>query len=105
MTQARMAKRAWLALPLLGLFWCAGACRTERATPRLCAEILDRIIELELHERGFRDPALLQRTRDELGHELAPELMACAGMPVRPDTLACVARAASTEALSHRCLR
>jgi hypothetical protein len=81
------------------------ACRSTRATADDCARILDKIVELELHERGFRDPVLLQRKRGEFHRRLGSELIECEGKLMRADAIACVKHATTTEEISHRCLR
>jgi hypothetical protein len=76
----------------------------ERATPEACRAILDRIVELELHEMGYSDPVLAARKRAELEKKLAPELERCHGLRLPADALQCVRRATSAEELTHRCL-
>ncbi|HVW27861.1 MAG TPA: hypothetical protein VHC69_20990 [Polyangiaceae bacterium] len=80
-------------------------CRSGRATADDCARILDKIVELELHERGFRDPVLLQRKRDELRRRLGSELDECEGKSMRAGAIGCVEHATTTEEISHQCLR
>ena len=84
---------------------CAMGCRRERATPEACAEILDRIVEIELNEQGFRDIALADRKKLELRRRFEPDLRRCAGGKLRPDALACVKSARTTEEIAHTCLR
>jgi hypothetical protein len=83
----------------------SAGCARERATLEQCQEILDRIVDLELRERGFRDPALERRKREEMRTLLAHELRRCQGRPLRESALTCVRRAKSNEELSHTCLR
>lgn len=66
--------------------------------------ILGRIIELELHELGFRDPVLAQRRTAEAERLLGPDLRRCVGVPVRDQALECVRRSRNVEEISHRCL-
>jgi hypothetical protein len=80
-------------------------CRGSRATASECAQVLDKIVDLELSERGFRDPELARRKRDELRRALGSELAECTGKPIGTGALACVQRATSTEQVSHECLR
>jgi len=94
----RVGAIAFVALALCG-------CRRHAATPDECALILDRIVQLELHELGFRDPALAARKSSELQRTLAPELRSCQGVRIRENAIPCVQRATSTEEISHRCLR
>ena len=90
---------------LIALVAATGACRRRRATAEDCARILDRIVELELRERGYHDRALVERKRRELRRELQAELEHCRGKRLRSDALDCVERATGTEEISHRCLR
>ena len=83
---------------VLGLLVLLGAsCHRRRATPADCQQILDRIIELELSERGFRDPALAARKQRELRSKLSGEIEACQGRLLSTRALACVRSAGSTE--------
>ncbi len=96
-----MTPRAWLFGFAIG---CA-ACRSSRATTQECTEIMDRIVDLELREMGYQDPVLAARKRDELHVLLAPELERCRGRRLPAGALACVRRAATSEDITHRCLR
>jgi hypothetical protein len=102
---AHRCGKGMVALALFLLLAPALGCRRERATLALCQEILDRIVQLEMREAGFRDPALVQRKREELRKVLGPELKECEGKPIKSDALACVRTAPSAEEISHRCLR
>ena len=75
-------------------------CRRERATA-----ILDRIVDVELDEQGFRDPALLARKKLEMRRLLEGDLRRCTGRQLRHSALACVKAALTTEEISHVCLR
>jgi hypothetical protein len=91
---------------LLGLLVLATvACSEPRATAEDCGVIFDRIVELELEEMGYRDPALAERRRNELRRTLASELQRCEGRRLAPTALACVREAKSAEQLTHDCLR
>jgi hypothetical protein len=92
-------------LLLAGLLMPALFACGKRATPEDCGEIFDRIVEVELHERGFRDPALADLKRKELRTVLASELKECPGKRLKTGALACVRRATSAETMSHECLR
>ena len=108
-SRARRFRRvAGVALPFgAAIIAClaAPACQRQRATPQDCSSIVDRIVELELVERGFRDPVLLDRKQRGLRATLAADLTQCAGKPIKGGALDCVRAAKSTEALSHQCLR
>jgi hypothetical protein len=106
MTRWVRASRLLGRLALLALLVSGSAnCNVPRADEQSCDEIFDRIVALELRERGFRDPALQARKQRELRHTLAPELRQCAGKRLLTNALACVRRAKSTEEISHICLR
>lgn len=80
-------------------------CNLERATAADCAEILDRIVALELAEQGFVDPELTRRKQAEFTRRYAAELQRCEGLALPPGALECVRQAPSTEHVSHVCLR
>jgi hypothetical protein len=80
-------------------------CKRQRATLADCREILDRVVELEMRERGFRDPVLLERKRQELRRVLEPDVYECQGKPISSGALACVRTAPNPEQISHHCLR
>jgi hypothetical protein len=96
----RFATLGVIAVLMLTLSACG-----KRATPEDCGEIFDRIVEVELRERGFRDAALVDLKRKELRDVLAPELKECPGKRLKTGALACVRRATSAETMSHECLR
>lgn len=94
------------ALALAGFAGGAGpGCSGRRATAADCRSILDRIVELEIRERGFRDDALVARKREELATLFSAELRHCQGRTLPQGALACVREAKTSEAISHRCLR
>lgn len=100
MSQKTPRRRTPLALALLLL-----TCRSEQAGADDCAFILDRIVALELAEQGYRDPELTRRKQQEFARRFAPELQRCVGLSLPPGARECVTRAASTEEISHVCLR
>lgn len=77
------------------------ACDSHRASPEDCAAILERIVDLELEARGYRDPVLASRRRSELRSKLAPELSTCEGRRMPPGALDCVERATTSGEVSH----
>lgn len=81
------------------------ACERSIATAEQCGRILDRIVDIELDEQGFRDPILGARKKAEMRRLLASELRHCVGASLSPEAIACVARARTIEELSHICLR
>jgi hypothetical protein len=104
MIAGRQRMRIARALGIAALLFASG-CRRHVVTAPECEKILDRIVDLELHELGFRDPVLAQRKEVELRRTLAAELHQCEGVRVREGALECVATAATVEEISHRCLR
>jgi hypothetical protein len=82
-----------------------GGCRAGRAGDADCEVIVDRIVELELHSRGYRDPELAARRSRELVRLLQPELTQCRGMRLPERAMACVAAARSADEINHDCLR
>jgi hypothetical protein len=82
----------------------ASGCRRHPASEMDCQQVLDRLIELELREQGYRDAVLRIRWQRELAHRLAPDLKRCRGLEVRNDLQTCLARAQSSEEITHRCL-
>jgi hypothetical protein len=87
------------------LFASATACGGRRATRDDCRQILDRLVDLELRERGFHDPTLAARWRAEAQATHAADLAACEGQRIPHTALACVRSATSSEEISHRCVR
>ena len=91
---------------LIGLVCAGGAgCTARGATAEECRDILDRIVEVELREMGYADPELTALRQHELASRYAEELGECEGRAIPGNALACVARAESTEEISHECLR
>jgi hypothetical protein len=82
----------------------AGGCGRHSATPDDCRAVLDRIIELELSESGYRDPVLRARWQRDLGRRFAPDLDRCHGLTVRNGLRACLSNARSPEEIVHNCL-
>jgi hypothetical protein len=82
-----------------------GGCPAGHATLANCQEILDRIVEIELAEQRFADPALTARKQRHLRRLLAPDLKRCEGRPLPLGALACLRGARTTEEISHTCLR
>jgi hypothetical protein len=81
------------------------SCHRERLSAQDCGLILDRITELELAERGFRDPALAARRKEEMRTRLKGDLDACVGRRVRSGAMDCALTSPTTDDLSQRCLR
>ena len=100
-----MPKRTITLVPLFLLLASLTACGGRRATHEDCRQILDRLVDLELQERGFRDPALAARWRSQAAAAHAVDLAACEGQRIPRTALACVQAAANSEEVSHRCFR
>ncbi|MEZ4450633.1 MAG: hypothetical protein R3B09_14220 [Nannocystaceae bacterium] len=90
---------AWLGLSV------GAGCRGEAASAEQCARILDRIVELELREQGYRDPELARRKQAEFRRLFAEDLGECVGRRLPPAAMACIEAAVSAEQVSHLCLR
>ncbi len=90
---------------VLLLILACNACTAERATREACLEIVDRIVEIELAEQGFRDAALAQARKEDMRALLAPEFARCENRRLAAGALACVRAAKSAEEISHICLR
>jgi hypothetical protein len=93
------------ALSLVVLAALFAGCTQEGASAGDCRLLLDRIVAIELAERGFRDPVLLRRKQEDLARLLGRELKACEGRPLPREAKECARRAPTQEVLSHRCLR
>jgi hypothetical protein len=94
--------RARLWIPLLAVL--LSGCTRHRATEVDCRAVLDRIVGIELHDLGYRDPVLARRRQRQLAASLRNDLGACRGAWIRDDVAACLARARSNEQLVHDCL-
>jgi hypothetical protein len=83
----------------------AAGCDRRAGTTDDCRAILDRLIQLELSESGYRDPVVIARWISELTQKLAPELPRCQGKKVPDDLRACLSVAQTPEEIAHRCLK
>jgi hypothetical protein len=100
----RPRARAALTILTCLLLVLTAACRSRRATPEDCLRIFDRMVDLELKELGYRDPALSELKRQQLGRSLASEINQCEGGRLSPSALSCVEGARTAEEISHQCL-
>jgi hypothetical protein len=82
-----------------------GACSRRPASESDCQAILDRLVDIELRERGYLDPALSERWHATARTRFAAEVAACRERRLPEGALACVARATTAEEVAHRCLR
>jgi hypothetical protein len=80
------------------------ACGRRAATEPDCRMVLDRMIDVELDESGFRDPVLRARSRENLGRRFSVDLERCKGLMIPKDLHICLASARTTEEIVHRCL-
>lgn len=83
--------------------WPAGC--AERASASDCTFIFDRLVELQLEERGFRDPALRERKKSELRDRFGADLAQCEGHRLAAGARECAAKARSAAEVSKKCLR
>jgi hypothetical protein len=102
--------RSRFAAALVGVAAALGAvavsCRAGRpATEADCTALLDRLVELELRERGLQDPALGARWRAEARAKFTPELGACVGRRLPAGALDCAVKVTTAEEMAHRCFR
>jgi len=88
----------------LVLLLAATGCNRHPASPGECEAILNRLIELELSDSGYRDPVLRARWQQDLGRRFAPELDRCHGREVPSSLGACLTRAHHSEEIVHQCL-
>jgi hypothetical protein len=80
-------------------------CSAPRAGREECERILERIVEIELVEQGYRDPALVERKQSEARSRFAPDVERCIGRRIPDGAMACIDAATDTETLTHDCLR
>ena len=81
-----------------------GGCHRHAATAADCRAILDRLVELELKEQGYRDPALVPRWKDELARRFEDDLVRCRTLRVSDSLTACLQAAQNAEEIAHRCV-
>ncbi|HXU64036.1 MAG TPA: hypothetical protein VN962_20195 [Polyangia bacterium] len=80
-------------------------CHHHEASPADCRAILDRLVEMELAESGFHDPALVPRWQGELARRFDDDLRRCRSVRVRDDLPACLRDAQNPEQVAHRCMK
>ncbi len=98
-----MSKRARIWAAAVAAATLAG-CHRHVATPADCRAILNRLVEMELVESGFRDPALVPRWQDELARRFDDDLRRCRAVHVRDDLAACLRAAQNPEQIAHQCV-
>ncbi|HXJ22166.1 MAG TPA: hypothetical protein VMT03_18230 [Polyangia bacterium] len=82
----------------------AGGCHRHVATQDDCRAILNRLVEMELAESGFHDPALVPRWQAELARRFEGDLRRCRAIRVRNDLAGCLRAAQNPEQVAHRCV-
>ena len=100
-----MTRRARGLVVIFGLAVSLAGCRRHVATEADCRAILDRLVEMELAESGFHDPALVPRWQGELAHRFDDELRRCRAVRVRDDLPACLRAAQNPEQVAHQCMK
>jgi hypothetical protein len=78
-------------------------CGRHRATHADCAAVLDRLVELELTESGYRDPIVRARWQADLQSRFSTDLGRCRGLMVRDDLARCLSTARNAEDIAHGC--
>lgn len=82
-----------------------GGCHRHIASSGDCRAILDRLVEMELRESGYRDPTLAPRWQQELARRFEADLRRCQTLRVRDDLSGCLRVAQSPEEIAHHCLK
>lgn len=77
----------------------------RRATVEECDHIFDRLVAVELAERGLHDPVLAERRTQVLRQKLEGERPACVGRPLGVGAITCIDRAVNAEEIVHGCLK
>ena len=104
MNVAKEIRRAVLAAGLVGGSL-IGGCHRHVASAADCRAVLDRLVELELKESGYRDPSLAPRWQSELARRFEADLRRCQTLRVRDDLSSCLSLAQNPEEIAHRCLK
>lgn len=104
MTLGREVRRAAIAAVIAGVVAIAG-CHRHRASAEDCRAVLDRLVDLELKESGYRDPALAPRWQRELAGRFEADLRRCQTLRVYDGLSRCLRAAENPEEIAHRCLK
>jgi len=97
----RLLRHSWLVFFVIAA---AGGCHRRPASMDDCVAVLDKLVELELEESGYRDPVVRARWADEARRRFAGELARCPGLLVKNDLYACLRAARTSEAIVHGCV-
>jgi len=96
----RLLRPSWLAFFAIAV---GGGCHRHPASIDDCAAVLDKLVELELEESGYRDPIVRARWAGEARRRFASDLARCPGLLVKNDLHACLRAARTSEAIVHEC--
>lgn len=78
----------------------------HRATEAECEQILDRIVELELKDRGVSDPELIkQRSAETKARKRDALIKSCVGKRISQSNLDCIRNAKTAAEITDTCLR
>jgi hypothetical protein len=98
----RSGMRAWLLAALCALL----SVSCHRATEQECEQILDRIVELELRERGVTDPeAIKRRTEETKAKKREALIQSCVGKRISAANMQCIREAPTAADITDKCLR
>lgn len=89
----------------IAAFIVIAGCHRHRASAEDCRAVLDRLVELELTESGYRDPALAPRWQRELAGRFEADLRRCQTLRVHDGLPTCLRAAENPEDIAHRCLK
>jgi len=81
----------------------ACGCNRHPASSGECEAVLQRLVELELNESGYRDTVLRARWQQDLARRFAPDLDRCRGREVPSSLRACLTKARHSEEIAHHC--
>ena len=83
-----------------------GSVGCHRATEEDCEKILDRIVELELHDQGITDPKLVEVRKAETRESKRADLIkGCVGKRISESALTCIRTAKKADEVTEKCLR
>jgi len=78
----------------------------HRATEAECEKILDRIVELELRDRGISDPETVkQRSAETKARKREALIGSCVGKRISQTNLDCIDKAQTAPEITDKCLR
>ena len=78
----------------------------HKATEQDCEQILDRIVELELKDRGITDPETIkQRAQETKAKKREALIKSCVGKRISASNMTCIREAKSASEITEQCLR